>query len=213
MNWVDGVLLALLLASVIVGSKKGLVRELMAFVIFFAAIIFSVNYIDDFAVWVYEKLGGSPLTSAFLSFILLLAGSYAAFKLLGLIFYKVADIKSVKKRDQMGGALIGFLRGWAAIGFLTFLVFLLPMPESFYEDFEASFFGPTVAKTVPLMYESTTVIHKGNPNFIEQVENTLIVAPSHVPGGAEMKADDRTEVYRVLYQIDRFFNLSRQATS
>ena len=211
MNWVDGVLLVLLLASVIVGSKKGLIRELMAFVIFFAAIIFSVSYIDDFAVWVYEKLGGSPLTSAFLSFILLLAGSYAAFKILGLIFYKVADIKTNKKRDQMGGALVGFLRGWASIGFLTFLVFLLPMPDGFYEDFEASFFGPTVAKTIPLMFESTTPLHKNKGNFIEQVENTLIVAPSNVDTGKKMPEEERTEVYRVLYQIDRFFNLSRDA--
>ena len=72
MNWVDGVLIVLLLASVIVGSKKGLIRELMAFIIFFTAVIVSVNYIDVFAVWVYAKLGGSPLISAFLSFLLLL---------------------------------------------------------------------------------------------------------------------------------------------
>ena len=66
MNWIDGILIALLLAMVIIGSKKGLIRELMAFVVFFAAVIFSITYIDNFAVWVYEQLGGSPLVSAFL---------------------------------------------------------------------------------------------------------------------------------------------------
>ena len=35
MNWIDAVLIVLLLASVIVGSKKGLIREFMAFVVFF----------------------------------------------------------------------------------------------------------------------------------------------------------------------------------
>ncbi|MEJ2448969.1 MAG: hypothetical protein P8Y37_13660, partial [Anaerolineales bacterium] len=50
---------------------------------------------------VYDQVGGSPLISAFLAFIILLAASYAAFKLLGLLFYRVADIKSAKKRDQM----------------------------------------------------------------------------------------------------------------
>jgi len=209
MNWVDGVLIALLLASVIVGSKKGLVRELMAFVIFFAAIVFSVNYIDNFAVWVYKQVGGSPLISAFLSFAILLAVSYVAFKLLGFLFYKVADIKNVKRRDQMGGAIIGFLRGWAAIGFITFLAFLLPMPEQFYTDFENSFFGPTVAKTVPLMYEGTSVVHPNNPNFIDKIENTLINAPSS-SGAPEMLSEDRADVYRVMYQIDRFFNLQSE---
>ncbi len=209
MNWVDGVLIVVLLASVIVGSKKGLIREIMAFVVFFAAIIFSVNYIDNFAVWVYQKLGGSPLISAFLSFAILIAVSYAVFKLLGLLFYKVADIKSLKKRDQMGGAMIGFLRGWATIGFLTLLVFLLPMPDSFYTDFEESFFGPTVAKTVPLIFETTAVIHPKNPNFIEKMENTLIVEPTQ-SGGQSMLSEDRTDAYRVMYQIDRFFNIRNE---
>ncbi len=79
MNWVDIVLFVLLLAMVIVGSKKGLVRELMAFLVFLIAIVVSVNYIDRFAVWVYEKVGGSPLVAAFLSFAVLIALSYAAF--------------------------------------------------------------------------------------------------------------------------------------
>jgi uncharacterized membrane protein required for colicin V production len=210
MNWVDAVLIVLLLASVIVGSKKGLIRELTAFVVFFAAIIISVNYIDEFAVLVYSKLGGSPLISAFLSFTLLLAGSYAAFKLLGMLFYRVADIKSGKKRDQMGGALIGFVRGWAAIGFLTFLVFLLPMPDRFYVDFDASFFGPTVAKTIPLMFESTAALHPKNPKFMPQIENTLVNSPGQ---GADndMLSEDRADVYRVMYQLDRHFNLEQPA--
>lgn len=207
MNWVDGVLVVLLLASVIVGSKKGLIRELMAFVIFFGAIIVSINYVDNFAVWVYSKIGGSPLISAFLSFVILLALSYAVFKLLGLAFYRFADLKNSGRRDQMGGALVGFLRGWVAVGFLTFLTFLLPMPDRFYADFEASFFGPTIAKTVPLMFESTSAIHPKNPSFIRQIENALLTRPSNGSTSGNLDADDRAEVYRVMYQIDRFFNL------
>lgn len=210
MNWIDGILLALLLASVIVGSKKGLIRELMAFVVFFVAIIFSVSYIDNFAVWVYEQLGGSPLVAAFLSFIILLAGSYAAFKLLGLLFYKVAQLKNTGKRDQMGGALVGFIRGWLAIGLLSFLAFLLPLPDSFYVSFEESFFGPAVAKTVPLVFEGTSVVHPKKTSFMGQVEETLLVAPGRSKSGKTMLDTERTEVHRAIYQIDRFFNVDRE---
>jgi len=212
MNWVDAVLVVLLLASVIVGSKKGLIRELMAFAVFFAAIIFSVNYIDSFVIYVYDKLGGSPLISAFLAFAILLAASYAAFKLLGLLFYRIADIKTGKKRDQMGGALVGFLRGWAAVGFLTFLAFLLPLPDQFYIDFEASFFGPTVAKTVPLMYEATSPLHPNRPSFMDQMENTLVIAPAQRSSRKDTLSEDRAEVHRVMYQLDRFFNLDSEGT-
>jgi uncharacterized membrane protein required for colicin V production len=212
MNWVDAVLVVLLLASVIVGSKKGLIRELMAFAVFFAAVIVSVNYIDKLVVYIYDTLGGSPLISAFLAFAVLLAASYAGFKLLGLLFYRIADIKAAKKRDQLGGALVGFLRGWAAVGFLTMLTFLLPMPDQFYVDFEASFFGPTVAKTVPLMYDITSPLHPDHPSFMDQMENTLIVAPAERSTRRNVDADDRADIHHVMYQMDRFFNLDLNGT-
>jgi len=202
MNWVDGILLVILLASVIVGSKKGLIRELMAFIVFFVAIIVSVNYVDTFAVWVYDKLGGSPLVSAFLSFAILIAGSYVAFKLLGILFYKVANIKTSGRRDQMGGALVGFLRGWVLIGFVTFMAFLLPMPQAFYNSFETSFFGPAVAKTIPLMYEGTSSMHPGNTDFVDKIESTLLVTESRDKGTTD---EERTEVYHVIQLLRQYF--------
>ena len=73
MNWLDGILIMLLLATVIIGAKKGMVREFTAFLVFFVAIVVSVNYVDDFAVWVHSQLSVSPLLSAWLSFIILTA--------------------------------------------------------------------------------------------------------------------------------------------
>ena len=205
MNWVDGVLIALLLTSVIIGSKKGLVRELSAFVIFFAALLTSISYIDKFAIWVYDHVGGSPLISAFLSFMILLTVSYAVFKLLGIIFYKVASIKSQGKPAQVGGALVGFLRGWVAVGFLTFLVFLLPMPDKFYDYFGASLFGPVVAKTVPLVFESTSIVHPETPSFMKKIENTLLMQPSSGSNKGSV-SEERAEVYKVIFQLDKYFN-------
>ncbi len=205
MNWVDGILIVLLLGSVIVGSKKGLIRELMAFIIFFASIVVCFNYADSFSVWVYDKIGGSPLSSAFISFILLLAIAYASFKLLGLLFYKIANVKENTRKDQMGGALIGFLRGWIGVGFLTFIVFLMPItPDSFYDEFEESFFGPTVAKTIPLMFEGTAKLHPKSPNFMDKIESTLLLEPAD----GSILNSDKVDVYKVLYRLEKFFTTS-----
>ncbi|MBD3333001.1 hypothetical protein GF356_09120 [candidate division GN15 bacterium] len=205
MNWVDAVLLVLLLLSVIVGAKKGLVRELTAFIVVFAAAIISINYIDHFAVWVHNQLGGSPLISAFLSFVILLAGAYAAFKLIGMLFYKVAQVKSQpQRRDQMGGALVGFLRGWLVVGYLTFLVFLLPMPQGFYTAFESSFFGPTIAKTLPIIYDSPGMLHPKKPTFLQQMEKTLMLEAGQTTNDADLE-ESRIRVHRVLYQLERHF--------
>ena len=203
MNWIDGILIAILLAMVIVGSKKGLIRELLAFVVIFSAVIVSINYIDDFAVWVNSQLSVSPLVSAFLSFIILLAMTYAVFKVLGLLFYRLADLKKMGKRDQMGGALVGFLRGWVAASFITFLTFLMPMPDNYYISFSESFFGPAIAKTVPLMFNTTSAVHPKTPTFMQQMEETLL-HPEMTTAG--MLSEDRQQVHQALRNLDLYFN-------
>jgi membrane protein required for colicin V production len=207
MNWIDVVLLILLVAAIIIGSKKGLVRELMALAVLTASVIVSVNYIDVIATKVYSKVGGSPLVTAVLSFVILLAIIYAVFKLLGIVFYKIANLQKLGKKDQVGGAFVGAIRGWLIISFLVFLVFLVPMPEKFYLDFDNSFLGGTFAKTLPALYESTTGLHPDNPNFMRKVENTIMQEPGRkMPASKRGDIEEsREQVYRVMYQIDRFF--------
>ncbi len=207
MNWIDVILLVLLVAAMIIGSKKGLVRELTALVVLFATVIVSLNYIDGIATTIYGAIGGSPLVTAILSFILLLALIYAAFKLSAILFYKIANLQKLGKKDQLGGALVGILRGWIVASFALFLAFLFPLPEKFYTDFEESFFGPTFARTLPVMYETTSFFHPKNTSFMTKVENTLIQKPTDKMSKEDRDrlSKSREDVYRVVYQIDRFF--------
>jgi membrane protein required for colicin V production len=207
MNWVDGVLLVLLVAAAIIGSKKGLIRELMALAVLCGTVIVTLNYIDIIATKVFEQLGGSPIVTAILSFIILLALIYAVFRVLAFLFYKFANLQKLGKKDQLGGALVGAVRGWIIISFVVFLAFLMPMPEKFYLDFEQSFFGPTFARTLPVMYESTATLHPENPDFMAKVENTLIQTPTGTMSNEDRAklSETRELIYHKVYQIDRFF--------
>lgn len=207
MNWVDIILLILLVAAVIIGSKKGLVRELMALAVLTAAVIVSINYIDIIATKIYAQLGGSPLITAILSFIILLAFIYAVFKILGMMFYKFANLQNLGRKDQLGGALVGAVRGWVIISFLIFMVFLFPMPDKFYVEFDNSFLGPTFAKTLPMIYEGSSTLHPNNANFMNKVENTLLQRPPSDVSGEDLAelSKNREQVYRVIYQMDKVF--------
>ncbi len=198
MNWIDIVLLILLVAMVIVGSKKGLIRELAALIVLGATVILSINYIDFIAVKIHELLGGSPLVTAIISFVVLLAFIYAAFKLLAMMFYRIANLQKLGKKDQLGGALVGAVRGWIVIAFLVFLVFLIPMPDKFYADFNGSLFGPVVAKTLPAIYNSTSIVHPGSPDFMTKVERTLLQNLTESP-------ESREQVNSVFSQMLRTF--------
>jgi membrane protein required for colicin V production len=203
MNIVDYILLALLVAAVIVGSKKGLIRELTALLTLIPAAIVSINFMDSFSVIVYENVGGSPMVVTFLSFIILLGMAYAGFKLAGMGIARIIRLERKGKKDQMGGAFIGFARGWVVISFLFFLLFLLPMPASFYIAVENSLFGPTLVKTIPFVYESTSALHPHNPSFYDKVESALELKKS----SNRLNPDAQAEVESVLFQIQRFFHV------
>lgn len=205
MNLVDIGLLILLIAMIVVGSKKGLVRELMAFFIFVAAIIVTIQYMDQVAIKVHEQLGGSTLVSAFLSFLLIIAASYAVFKLLGLLFYRVANIQNLGRKDKFGGAMVGALRGWVALSLLLFLTFLIPLPDRYYEEFKSSTFGPTIARTLPLLYETTSPIHPSDTSFLTKVENMLLYKVDQTTMDETQREElrvGRRDAYRTIYLID-----------
>jgi len=211
MNWIDIVLLVLLVAAVIIGSRKGLIREIIALVILAATVIVSINYIDIIAEKVYAQIGGSPLITAIISFIILLAFVYAVFKLLGMMFYRFANLQKLGKKDQLGGALVGAIRGWVIISFLIFLVFLAPMPDKFYIDFDESFLGAAFAKTLPIIYEGSATLHPNNPNFMNKVEKALLQQSSiDMPPEERMElSESREQVYKIMFQMDRFFGTKR----
>lgn len=208
-NWVDIGLLILLVAMIVVGSKKGLIRELMAFFIFVAALIVSINYIDQVAIKVHQALGGSTLVSAFLSFMIVMAVAYAGFKILGIVFYRVAHLQQLGRKDKFGGALVGALRGWVALSLLLFLTFLMPLPERYYTEFKASTLGPTIARTLPLLYDETSPIHPSDPSFLNKVENMLLYQVDQSEMDVterEVLRRGRRNAYRTIYLIDSVFS-------
>lgn len=201
MNIVDYILLALLLVMVIIGSKKGLIRELAALLTLLPAVIISINLMDYTSVLLYDRIGGSPLVVVFLSFVLLLGLTYVVFKLMAMGIARIAHIQKKGRTDQMGGAFIGFIRGWIVMSFLFFLLFLLPMPATFYVKVGDSLFGPTLIKTTPLLYESTAMFHPKNPSFYNKVESALRLKAAQ----SKVSGEDEQEVDLVLTQIQRFF--------
>jgi len=206
MNIVDYILLGLLVTMVIIGSKKGLLRELSAIFTLIPAVIISINFMDTWSVFIYERVGGSPMVVVFMTFILLLGLVYAGFKLLGMGIAKMIHVQNKGRKDQMGGAFLGFLRGWVVLSFIFFLLFLLPMPARFYLAVEDSMFGPTMVKTVPVMYESSAALHPHNPSFMTKVESALTLKHSDT----DISDETKSEVDGVLYQIQRFYEGPKQ---
>ena len=82
----------------------------------------------------------------------------------------------------------------------------MPMPDKFYLDFESSFLGPTVARTLPALYDVTAPVHPKSPDFMGKVEKTLLQKPTNLSNeDRESYLKSREELYKVIFQLDKFF--------
>ncbi|MGH8005106.1 MAG: CvpA family protein [Limisphaerales bacterium] len=173
MNWLDFVLLALLVGSIALGVKRGLIREVMGFIGLIIGVVIAINKVDAVTAWVLSHMKASPVVVSFVSFVLILAFFYVAFRLIGMLFNKALSLSSLGRIDQVGGGLVGFIRGWVLVGFVLFLLFYLPFPQRFYDSIENSFFAPALTGSVPMLYESTDFLHPQSPEFMPKIRSSL----------------------------------------
>ena len=62
-----------------------------------------------------------------------------------------------------------------------------------------------MAKTIPIIFETTAPVHPRRTNFFEQMEQTLLHAPSRGQAGKSMLDTERQQVHEALRRIEYHF--------
>jgi len=202
MNWFDIALITLILVMMTFGSKKGLVRELMGFFALALGVIVTVKNVDFIAFEVARHIDASPLVIAVISFIILLSVLYGLFRLAGFVFYKVGDIQKLGKRDKVGGAVVGAVKGWVTLGLVLFLVALLPMPSAYYRALDNSILSQPMMRTIPLIFESTSPLHPNSGEFVSEIENSINMTEQILTTTHKTKYADPARKYAQREKID-----------
>ncbi|KPL03142.1 MAG: hypothetical protein AMJ73_07655 [candidate division Zixibacteria bacterium SM1_73] len=205
MNIADYILLVLLLVAIFIGSKRGFFSALLGVVSFIVGVIFSINYVD----WTTSKLVThmkvSTIMVVFVSFIFMFVLVYIVAKLLGNLFYKVASLRPLGNVDKIGGAVVGAFQGWILIGFLLFLLVLLPLPDSIVAKLDSSFFAPAMRGVVPLIYEGTAFAHPQSPYLIDKIKDALKAKPAEGSRRIIDSSSDDANVKRIIDDMEHYF--------
>jgi membrane protein required for colicin V production len=211
MNWVDYVLLALVVVAMVFGSRRGTIREAMGLLAFCVGIVFATHYIDWLAGGMASRMALSPVLVSFVGFVMLIVVVYLVFRIMALIFYRVASVEQLGRVDHVGGALVGILRGWVMLGFLLFLLLYLPLPQSTLDAMDESVLAPGMRSSVPILYESTSLLHPSNDHFMSKVRAALDVEPKRrAEAGSDLRAErrrirDLAQVREALEQMEARF--------
>jgi uncharacterized membrane protein required for colicin V production len=165
--------LIFVLAFMVIGSKRGFVRELMGLVALGAALVITTGKLDFIAVEISNAVGTSPLTTAIISFVLVLGLTFAVFKLAAKLLYKLIEVQKLGQQDKYGGAIVGAVRGFLICGAVLLVTVLMPLPRAYYTLLDNSVLGTSSLRSVQYLYDLTDPLHSTWPSFLAQMEYTL----------------------------------------
>jgi membrane protein required for colicin V production len=173
MSWVDFALIGLLLVAIIIGSRRGLFSGIMGMLGLTSGVIFSVNYIDQITAKFLSHMRVSPVMVVFMGIIVVFVLVYVCTKIMGSLFYKFASLRPLGNVDKVGGAIMGIFQGWIVLGVFLFMLIFLPLPSSFVNKLDTSFFAPGMRGVVPMIYDETAFLHPENPSLVDKMKTAL----------------------------------------
>lgn len=153
-NWIDIVLLCLILTTCYKGSQKGFVIEIFKLLGLILAIYVSLHYFSstsDYLVKSFPALG--VVFSDFVCFIVLAIVSYLALVTLRSAFCHLFKVEAAKGLERWGGLVLGFLRGLFVSSLLMIIFCLLAIPY-LKASIHKSYLGSRLVFTDVKVYES-----------------------------------------------------------
>jgi membrane protein required for colicin V production len=165
MNVVDIVLLVILAVFLLLGFRKGLLKEVVSIiglvVAFWAAMRFTKA-----AAGLVPKLS-LPAREA-VAFLVILIGVFLLFQLVGFLLRKLIRASPLAILDRLGGVALGLLKGGLLLSICLLVLTLAPLPRPWAEKVEGSYAGRVVRQVAPLIYQGTKAIGPGLYSLYEQ---------------------------------------------
>lgn len=155
-NWVDVVVLLLIMRSIYMGARDGLTMELFKFLGVLTGLVVALHlynkaadiFIANFNLpqWLCESLSFIVITQ-----IIRLIFTYGIAMIL-----KIMSIQFLPQLEKLGGGILGFARGFILSG--TLLVMLILLPSAYLDSsiYDKSLSGKFIIKACEKTYKSFT---------------------------------------------------------
>lgn len=153
-NWVDILVVILLLRIGYVALRNGLVIEFFKILGTVTAIYLSLHYYTALSDWVRMRLGSEKVPLEFLDFlffVVLAIGGYSIFVVLRSVFSRFIKMEAVPKLDKWGGFILGMGRGVLLVGLVIFMLGISGV-DYLKSSIKGSYSGRRLVKIAPDAY-------------------------------------------------------------
>jgi len=128
MNWIDIIILGILLVSALISLVRGFVREALSLVVWVGAFWVAITYSPMLEAQFAEHINTPSLRLA-LSFFLLFLATLVAGGVVNFLIGQLVDRTGLSGTDRVLGMVFGAARGVAVVAALVLLAGLTPLPK------------------------------------------------------------------------------------
>ncbi len=157
-NWIDIVVLILLIRTSYVGLSRGLTKDFFSFLAIIITTCFSIHYYELLAGFLTSHMDFlNNKTAILLSFMLLVIGSLLIFKIFVYLISQLIKIEFASFLEKIGGLIIGIVYGFLLS---SLLIIILSFSETDYiqGSLRRSWSAPFIIEIAPRTYDTVLKI-------------------------------------------------------
>ena len=174
-NYVDLLLLLIILVSVLAGWQRGFIRGLLDLVRWVGSLIIGLRYYQPVARWLAPHAAWPEVWNRPIAFIITAALAGVLIQLVGhLLIRKISEDTHRSTANRLLGTLPGFVSGVITAAITASLLLAVPLPESFGDKLRQSALANRLAATTEQLDAAISPIFD---EAIQQTLNRLTIKP------------------------------------
>lgn len=144
MNWLDTILLVILIAATIFGIIKGFLRQAFSILALIIGLILALSLYSRFS-WIYLRLTSNVLLAHFLGFMTIFVVVFGSGLAVSYLLSKLAKGPAMLLNSILGGFL-GLLTGLFVCGVIVFTLSVFPLNKKVLKESRLSLFSLRMTK-------------------------------------------------------------------
>ncbi|MDO8525739.1 MAG: CvpA family protein [Candidatus Omnitrophota bacterium] len=158
-NWVDVLILILILRTSYVSIQDGLSHEILPLIGSVCMLIIPLHYYNAIALFLYDSGFAIPIGILnLLSFLLSAVCIGVIFRFLKVAIDKIIRVSWHLLIERFGGLLAGVIRGAILASIILMIITLIPLPYLQWSVRERSLMGVYFLRIGPSIYEKTSAL-------------------------------------------------------
>jgi len=179
MNYIDYIIICIIIIFVLKGLFRGLIVEVIGLVGQLLSIVLAVKFMSNMSDFIGNYISMPAAFSTIIGFLTVFIASHMAFQFLGHILQRFVKYTFLGWLEKLAGGMVGFTKGSIIASLLVLLITIVPMSDYFVPDQDKSILMAPIGRFAPKMFNYLTRISPDSKDFKKEIMESLNTSKSN----------------------------------